>query len=103
MLSGTIDNDKLPGFTNLFGRFNFKISPQIFSGKAFFIFNDGFIIACCNHFTAEVTGQRTHINNMICFPHHHFIMLHHHNGIAQVAQLFKHVDQTPGIPGMQVR
>ena len=43
------------------------------------------IISFGHYFSTKVRCIRTHINNMIRFPHHHFIMLYHYNGIAEVS------------------
>ncbi len=48
-----------------------------------------------------MTGVRPHVDDMVCLAHHHVIMLHHHNGIAQVAELFQYGNQFFRIPAVK--
>ena len=47
----------------------------------------------CHDLTAVDTGTRSHIHNVVRLPHGVFIMLHHDQGIAQIAQAFHRGDQ----------
>ncbi len=51
------------------------------------IINDFIIISFRHHFTTQMTGKRPHVNDMIRFPHHHFIMFYHHHGISKIPQI----------------
>ena len=101
MLPGSVNRNGLLPFPRLFGRINAQVTAQVFSRKTFLMLNNSIIITRRNYFSTQVTGQRSHIYNMICLAHHHLVMLHHNNRISEVAQLFKHNDQPLGIAGVK--
>ena len=101
MLPGAFHQDGfLPG--PRFGRRpDLEISAQIFSREAAFIGDDGLIISFSHHFAALMTGQWPHINDVIGFPHHLFIVLNDHHRVVKVPEMLQHTDQTVRIARVQ--
>ena len=101
VLPGSFDRDGTIPFAHGFGGFDLQFTFKVFAGKAIFRSNEFLEIAYGDHFTSEMAGQGAHIDDMIGFPHHHFIVFHHHNGIAKVPKFFKNANKTLGVPGMK--
>ena len=57
--------------------------------------------AFINDLAAVATGIRTDLNDMIRCRDDILIVLHHHNRVAQVAQLTQHMNQALRVPRMQ--
>ena len=54
-----------------------------------------------DHFAAQPSCPRTHIDDIIGIQHHVFIVFHHDHRVAQVAQLFQRMNQPRIIPLVQ--
>ena len=101
MLSAARQYDLANGFP-FYGRgLYLHFTTQVFSGEACLIFNDLFERTCGYHLAAQMAGLRPHIYDVICFSHHHIIVFHYHNRIAQIAQIMQYAYQSFGISAVQ--
>ncbi len=48
-----------------------------------------------------LTRFRAHIDELVCLVHHSFVMFHHDQGIALVAEVVHHSGQTIDVTVMQ--
>ena len=81
MLPCSFYDDGCIRFAEFLRRFNGQFAFQIFPGKTFLVADNSFEISFSNHFSTQMRSQGAHINNMVSFPHHHFIVFHYDNGI----------------------
>ena len=54
-----------------------------------------------NDLTAEYSCCRPHVDDIVRIEDHIFIMLHHQNGISDIAEVFQGIDQTLIVALMQ--
>ena len=64
-------------------------------------FKDAVKVARKDHLAAKLSGPRTDIDNIVGGPDDGLIVLHHYNGIADVAQVLEHADEVLRIARVQ--
>ena len=87
----------LPAFG---GHFDVQAATQVI-GRGAAVFDELFRRTRPHHVSAMPPRARTDVENVVRFEHHVFVVFHHQNGVAQVAQVLQRVDQFHVIALMQ--
>src|SRR5574344_1456976 len=79
-------------FAALRGYFDFPFTVEILTGHGMLLEH---LAGCAfeDHLTAQTTGFRSHVYDVVGIEHHVLVVFHHDHGIADVAQFFERLDQ----------
>ncbi len=77
------------------------LAKQVANGITIASFLQILHVALIHNLSAQSSGLRADVNNIISCPDYLFIVFHYHNGVTQLLQLSEHFDEAVGIPAMK--